>query len=205
MRRRRRAPRRPYRRAVGSARRRVRCRLSRRAAIRHVAPRSRPTGRAWLGGGSAPNPSGAVRGARPRARSSRGRRAPVKAAMLDQRTLAGVGNIYADEALWRARIHPLSEARTLELPESRGALHGDPGPSCRRGIARQGSTLATTPCPMRAPGGDAARVQGLRGTPVNRASAAGSVIERIRLGGRGTWFCPGCQPSPLELAGRRSA
>ena len=37
-----------------------------------------------------------------------GRRAPVKAALLDQRTVAGVGNIYADEALWRARIHPLT-------------------------------------------------------------------------------------------------
>ena len=39
-----------------------------------------------------------------------GRRAPVKAAILDQRTVAGVGNIYADEALWRARIHPLRPA-----------------------------------------------------------------------------------------------
>ena len=41
------------------------------------------------------------------------RRAPVKAAILDQRTLAGVGNIYADEALWYARVHPLREARSL--------------------------------------------------------------------------------------------
>ena len=42
-----------------------------------------------------------------------GRRAPVKAAILDQRRLAGVGNIYADEALWRARIHPLRPAGEL--------------------------------------------------------------------------------------------
>src|ERR687887_1703262 len=42
------------------------------------------------------------------------RRAPVKAALLDQRTVAGMGNIYADEALWRARIHPLRPARDLD-------------------------------------------------------------------------------------------
>src|SRR5438067_5268914 len=41
------------------------------------------------------------------------RRAPVKAALLDQRTVAGLGNIYVDEALWRARIHPLTPAREL--------------------------------------------------------------------------------------------
>src|SRR6266704_1469369 len=42
------------------------------------------------------------------------RRAPIKAALLDQRTLAGLGNIYVDEALWRARIHPLTPAREVE-------------------------------------------------------------------------------------------
>ena len=45
-----------------------------------------------------------------------GRRAPIKAALLDQRTVAGVGNIYADEALWRARIHPLTTGRGRSTP-----------------------------------------------------------------------------------------
>ena len=45
------------------------------------------------------------------------RRAPIKAALLDQRSLAGMGNIYADEALWRARVHPLRPARDLEADE----------------------------------------------------------------------------------------
>src|SRR5919106_1328640 len=48
-----------------------------------------------------------------------GRRAPVKAALLDQRSLAGMGNIYADEALWRARVHPLRPAGSLDADEMR--------------------------------------------------------------------------------------
>src|SRR5207248_907153 len=48
-----------------------------------------------------------------------GRRAPLKAALLDQRTLAGMGNIYADEALWRARLHPLRPAGSLDRNELR--------------------------------------------------------------------------------------
>src|SRR5581483_463406 len=46
-------------------------------------------------------------------RSLRGRHAPIKAVLLDQRVVAGVGNIYADEALWEARVHPLTEAGSL--------------------------------------------------------------------------------------------
>src|SRR6185295_10898703 len=52
------------------------------------------------------------------------RRAPVKAALLDQRTLAGLGNIYVDEALWRARIHPLKPARELEHDELKALRDG---------------------------------------------------------------------------------
>src|SRR6266568_8398915 len=48
-----------------------------------------------------------------------GRRAPIKGALLDQRTLAGMGNIYADEALWRARVHPLRPAESLDRSELR--------------------------------------------------------------------------------------
>src|SRR5207237_2911626 len=52
-----------------------------------------------------------------------GRRAPVKAALLDQRTLAGMGNIYVDEALWRAKIHPLRPAPALRAGEGRRPHH----------------------------------------------------------------------------------
>jgi formamidopyrimidine-DNA glycosylase len=68
------------------------------------------------------------------------RRAPVKAALLDQRTVAGLGNIYADEALWRAKIHPLRPAGSLEPAEVR-ALHRAIRRALEAGIARQGATL----------------------------------------------------------------
>jgi formamidopyrimidine-DNA glycosylase len=119
------------------------------------------------------------------------RRTPVKAALLDQRAAAGVGNIYADEALWRAGIHPLRPAGSLsreELAALRKALRR----ALQTGIARQGATLRD----YRAPDGtrgsmqDRFRVYGRAGEPCPRC---GTPIEKIRAGGRGTWVCPSCQ------------
>src|SRR5256714_14796104 len=67
-----------------------------------------------------------------------GRRAPLKSALLDQRRLAGGGNIYADEALWRACLHPLRPAGALE-PAEVAALHRGIRAALRAGIARQGA------------------------------------------------------------------
>ncbi len=69
-----------------------------------------------------------------------GRRAPIKAALLDQRTVAGLGNIYADEALWRARVHPLTPAGEL-APEQLRRLPRAIRDALRQGIVRQGATL----------------------------------------------------------------
>jgi formamidopyrimidine-DNA glycosylase len=119
------------------------------------------------------------------------RRAPVKAAILDQRRLAGVGNIYADEALWRARIHPQRPAGELDLDELR-ALHRGIRAALRAGIERQGATLRD----YRTPDGGSGRMQhefkvyGRDGEPCARC---GRPIEKIRAAGRGTWFCPHCQ------------
>jgi formamidopyrimidine-DNA glycosylase len=128
------------------------------------------------------------------------RRVPVKAAILDQRTLAGVGNIYADEALWRARIHPLREARSLEPREIR-RLQQSIRDVLLLGIERQGSTLSDYALPDGEPGGmqHEFKVYGRLGEPCERC---GTPIERIVVGGRGTWYCPRCQLSPLDLAGR---
>jgi len=121
----------------------------------------------------------------------RDRRAPVKAALLDQRTLAGLGNIYVDEALWRARIHPLRPAGTVgsdELPELRRAIRR----TLQAGIRRQGATLRD----YRQPDGTQGRMQtefkvyGREGEPCERC---GTPIEKTRAGGRGTWYCPDCQ------------
>ena len=121
----------------------------------------------------------------------RGRRAPIKAALLDQRTLAGMGNIYVDEALWRARIHPLRPAGDLtadEVAELTRAVKA----SLRAGIARQGATLRdyATPNGRRGRMQTAFNVYGRGGEPCERC---GAPIDKIRVAGRGTWYCPRCQ------------
>jgi formamidopyrimidine-DNA glycosylase len=119
------------------------------------------------------------------------RRAPVKAALLDQRTLAGVGNIYADEALWRARVDPRRPAGDLTQDEV-AALHRGIRQALKAGIARQGATLRD----YRKPDGSSGEMQaefkvyGRGGEPCPRC---GAPIEKTRLGGRGTWFCSACQ------------
>jgi formamidopyrimidine-DNA glycosylase len=129
--------------------------------------------------------------ARALARRLAGRRAPIKAALLDQRAAAGLGNIYADEALWRARIHPLRPAGTLTAAEIR-RLHSGIQAALELGLARQGSTLRNYRLPDGSAGSmqDEFRVYGRAGEPCDRC---GTPIEKIRTGGRGTSYCPGCQ------------
>ena len=119
------------------------------------------------------------------------RRAPVKAVLLDQRVFAGMGNIYADEALWRARIHPLRPANEIAPEELRRLARGARD-ALRMGIARQGSTISTYRQPDGAPGRmqHEFKVYGRAGEPCDRC---GMPIEKIRVAGRGTSYCPGCQ------------
>jgi formamidopyrimidine-DNA glycosylase len=136
-------------------------------------------------------PLGPAFTARDLARRLEGRKAPIKAALLDQRTLAGVGNIYADEALWRARIHPRRPAGELSELEVR-ALHRGVRRALEAGIERQGATLRD----YRTADGASGRMQhefkvyGRDGEPCPRCRGP---IEKTRLGGRGTWYCPVCQ------------
>ena len=119
------------------------------------------------------------------------RRAPIKAVLLDQRVFAGVGNIYADEALWWAQIYPLRPAASLDRAELRALVRGV-RKSLRHGIARQGATLRD----YRGADGAAGsmqrefRVYGRESEPCIRC---GVPIEKTRAGGRGTWYCPNCQ------------
>jgi formamidopyrimidine-DNA glycosylase len=121
------------------------------------------------------------------------RRAPIKSALLDQRTLAGMGNIYVDEALWRAKVHPLRAAESLDRNELR-RLHKAVRAALEAGIARQGSTLRDYALPD---GGSGSmqhefKVYGREGEPCDRC---GTPISKTRVAGRGTWFCSSCQPA----------
>jgi formamidopyrimidine-DNA glycosylase len=120
-----------------------------------------------------------------------GRRAALKAALLDQRTLAGLGNIYVDEALWYSRLHPQRLAGSLDRDELR-RLHRAIRKALELGIARQGSTLTD----YRLPDGSTGSMQkefkayGRDGEPCDRC---GTPLTKTRVAGRGTWFCPHCQ------------
>ena len=116
------------------------------------------------------------------------RRAALKAVLLDQRVVAGMGNIYADEALWHARLHPLRPA--LELDDSEVAsLRRGVRRALRRGIERQGADLGDGAYPQGSMQ-DEFRVYGRTGEPCRRCRAP---IEKTRVGGRGTHYCPVCQ------------
>jgi len=120
------------------------------------------------------------------------RRAALKAVLLDQRVVAGLGNIYADEALWRARVNPLRAANGL-APEELASVHRAIRAALRAGIERQGSTLRDYSTPDGTEGSmqDEFRVYGRDGEPCPRCRTP---IAKARVGGRGTWFCPRCQP-----------
>jgi formamidopyrimidine-DNA glycosylase len=122
------------------------------------------------------------------------RRAPLKAVLLDQRVVAGLGNIYADEALWRARLSPLRPANELS-PDEVARLNRAIRASLRTGIERQGSTLRDYAAPDGASGSmqDEFRVYGRDGELCLRCR---NTITKTRVGGRGTWYCPRCQPLP---------
>ena len=122
------------------------------------------------------------------------RRTSVKAALLDQRTVAGLGNIYVDEALWHARLHPLQPARELSDGDVE-RLHRAVRKVLRLGIERQGASLRD----YSTPSGEAGRMQhefrayGRGGDPCDRC---GTPIAKTRVAGRGTWYCSRCQAAP---------
>lgn len=123
-----------------------------------------------------------------------GRRAPVKAFLLSQERIAGVGNIYADEALFRSRIHPLRPVGTLRRPKL-AALRDAVVESLQEGIDAKGATIDDFRNADGAYGSfqDRFLVHLREGQPCVRC---GTTIRKIRAAGRGTYFCPKCQPRP---------
>jgi formamidopyrimidine-DNA glycosylase len=133
---------------------------------------------------------------------ARGRRTPIKALLLDQRKIAGVGNIYADEALFRAGVHPRREAGALSLAQLTRLRLGIID-ALNAGIAARGATID-----------DFRHVDGVYGSfqdqfLVHRREGepcpnCGRTIVKMVVAGRGTYVCEHCQPRPRRrpAAGR---
>jgi formamidopyrimidine-DNA glycosylase len=133
----------------------------------------------------------------------RGRRAPIKAFLLDQRRVAGVGNIYADEALFRARIHPLRPAGRLRRDEV-ARLHGAIVETLRVGIGAAGASIDRYRDADGARGSmqDEFLVHRRAGMPCPRC---GRPVVKLVAAGRGTYVCRRCQPAPRHSRAARSA
>jgi formamidopyrimidine-DNA glycosylase len=116
---------------------------------------------------------------------------PVKSVLLDQQVVAGVGNIYADESLFQARLHPTRPARDL-APAEADRLRKAVAAVLRRAIARRGSSIRDYVGGSGERGGyqQEFRVYGRTGRPCPRC---GSAIASLRLAGRSTHYCPTCQ------------
>jgi len=129
----------------------------------------------------------------------RGRRGRLKPLLLDQSFLAGVGNIYADEALWAARLHPLRTAASLR-PADEGRLYREIRRILAEAVDRRGSSIDD----YTAPDGDGSMQEHLlvyqrAGEPCFRC---GRPVRRVVIGGRSTHFCSWCQRlSPVDRAG----
>src|SRR3954468_6880342 len=129
---------------------------------------------------------------------ARGRRAPIKAFLLDQRRIAGVGNIYADEALFRARIHPLRPTGTLTRAQC-DALAGAVRDALTAGLAAGGATIDDfrQADGVRGAFQDEFLVHRRRGEP---CVVCGTPVRKMVAGGRGTYACERCQPRPRRRA-----
>jgi formamidopyrimidine-DNA glycosylase len=123
---------------------------------------------------------------------------PLKTALLDQSVVGGLGNIYADESLWRARLHPRRVASSLtprEVTRLHRGIRAVLDYAVREGVAfvPLGKTISDREFPY---------VHGRAGSPCRRC---GTIIQKDRVGGRGTHFCPKCQLlAPLAVRGTRS-
>jgi formamidopyrimidine-DNA glycosylase len=133
-------------------------------------------------------------------RRIRGRKGRLKPLLLDQAFVAGIGNIYADEALWEARLHPLRSASTLR-PADEGRLYRAIRRILAEAVERRGSSIDD----YTAPEGDGSMQERLlvyqrAGEPCPRC---GRPVRRVVIGGRATHFCSWCQR--LSQADRRGA
>ena len=143
------------------------------------------------------DPAFTLRDFRRRLRRRKGRLKPL---LLDQSFVAGVGNIYADEALWAARLHPLRTAGTLRPPDER-RLYEAVRTILAEAVERRGSSIDD----YTAPDGDGSMQERLQvyqrtGEPCPRC---GRPIKRIVIGARSTHFCSWCQR--LGAADRKGA
>lgn len=120
----------------------------------------------------------------------------IKNVLLDQGVIAGLGNIYVDEALYRARVHPERPSNSLSIDELSRVLRAA-RLVLNHALERQGTTFSSFENPYGEPGTNASFLRAYgRARDGGQCSRCGTLMERIVVGGRGTTFCPRCQVNP---------
>ena len=116
---------------------------------------------------------------------------PIKSHLLDQTLVAGLGNIYVDEVLWRAKIHPFRSSNSLSSQEAR-KVHDETIKVLGQAVEKGGSTIRTYTNAF-GEDGTMQEFHQVYDKAGQACSRCGAIIEKIQLGGRGTHFCPKCQ------------
>jgi formamidopyrimidine-DNA glycosylase len=122
------------------------------------------------------------------------RRAPIKAVLLDQSIIAGIGNMYADEALFEAKIHPTKPANNLSAVEIK-RLYLAIQLVLRKALEKKGASVRNYIRPDGTPGTAHDEFSVAHGVG-KTCPRCGTPIKRIVVRGRGTYICPKCQPEP---------
>ncbi|OGO01592.1 MAG: DNA-formamidopyrimidine glycosylase [Chloroflexi bacterium RBG_13_52_12] len=122
------------------------------------------------------------------------RKAPVKPILLDQSIIAGIGNMYADEALFEAKIHPLKSAGSLSWVETK-RLHSAIRHVLQKALRKNGASVRNYLRPDGKPGTAHYEFKVAHGVGKN-CPGCGAPIKRIVVRGRGTYLCPECQREP---------
>ncbi len=128
------------------------------------------------------------------ASSIRSRNAQIKALLLNQSVLRGVGNIYADESLWRAKIHPMRRGSELSEKQAQ-VLRRVLQDVLRKAIFARGSSISDFLDAEGQPG-EYQRHHRAYGREGKRCYRCGAAIQRVIVAGRSSYFCPKCQPAP---------
>lgn len=128
------------------------------------------------------------------ASSIHSRNAHIKALLLNQGVLRGVGNIYADESLWRAKIHPMRRGAELSKKQTQ-LLRRVLQDVLRKAILARGSSISDFLGAEGEPG-EYQRRHRAYGREGKRCHRCGATIQRIIVAGRSSCFCPKCQPAP---------
>lgn len=116
---------------------------------------------------------------------------PIKTLLLDQKFIAGLGNIYVDEVLHRARVHPSTPSRDVSVRKRRAILEAVPW-ALEEGLKQGGAKIVNN---IAYPIDGFPAVHGREGAP---CFTCGTAIRKIRVGQRGTYYCPKCQREPRK-------